>query len=422
VAYPLFLLKLLIRSGLARYLPGINRLADGGTDFLRYYADPILTAPRSELRGVSVLAETPPADVIDLSTAQPRCEVAALNPPRTATDRRTLPPPWGLPELCAAVAEKLQVERGLEVNPAEEMLIAPGAAGALQIVLDSLVNRGDRVVLFDPSSPLFSLALRGRGVRVRWLYTWNEAGRLRFHLHELDRALRGSRLMILATPGNPSGAYLSPEDLEQLAWWAVKHDVLLVNDETFASFRFEGAGVSPASLPKVRNRALTVGSVSKSHGLTALRVGWLAGHRHLVRPCRVGAALRMTTVPTVCQQMALAALRQPDVTSMPGLEARRRYAHERLENLGLNPTWPAGGLFLWVPVWQQGYAGRDFADRLLQKQRVQVTPGDLFGPSGVGFVRVSFAGDEGRLHEGLSRLASFLGETTTGVSTQARAA
>jgi len=121
----------------------------------------------------------------------------------------------------------------------------------------------------------------------------------------------------------------------------------------------------------------------------------------------------MAVVPTVCQQLTLAALRQPagPVTALrEELAARRHYVHERLTDLGLRATWPAGGLCVWFPVWELDWTGRAFTERLLEDKRVQLTPGDLFGPSGLGYVRLSFAGNEGRLREGLSRLAEFLHE------------
>src|SRR5207249_2698084 len=104
------------------------------------------------------------------------------------------------------------------------------------------------------------------------------------------------------------------------------------------------------------------------------------------------------------------------------LAGRRRYAHERLMDLGLRTAWPAGGLYLWAPVWELGRSGRAFAEQLREEKGVQVTPGDLFGPSGVGFVRVSFAGDEGRLREGLSRLDEFLNPERAATSSCRRAA
>src|SRR5262249_12355422 len=176
---------------------------------------------------------------------------------------------------------------------------------------DAFVNPGDRVVLLDPTSPLFPLALRGRRARVRWLPCRVEDGRLRFRLDELERSLRRAPLLVLGPPRHPRGGLLLPRDLEQVAWWAERHDVLVYSDETFARFHYEGERASAGSLARARRRTLTAGSVSKGHGLGSLRVGWLAGHRHLVRPCLLTAVLRAPFVPTVCQQLALAALRQP---------------------------------------------------------------------------------------------------------------
>ncbi len=412
MARPLFLLKLLIRSGLARHLPGMKRLADGGADFLHYYSNRVLGSARGDLSQVAQLFESPPPDVIDLSYSVPRVEGVSSALPRQNSERRGWPSPWGLPQLRGAVAERLLGEQQLAVSPTDEVLITSGAAGALHTVLDAFVNKGDRVVLLDPSSPLFGLSLKTHGARTRWLYSWVEDGRTRFRLDELDRALRGAKMMILASPGNPGGGMIAPEDLEQLAWWAEKRDVLLVSDECFAPFRYEGEGLSLGTLARAHRRTLTLGSVSKSHGLASLRVGWLAGHRHLVRACQVSAALRMTTVSSLAQQVAATALRQAPETFAPlvsELAARRRYAYERLQAMGLNPAWPIGGFFFWLPVWEMGLSGREFTDRLLEQKRVQVTPGELFGPSGLGYVRISFATEDGRLREGLGRIAEFTG-------------
>jgi len=311
VALPLFLTKLLIRTGLARYLPGVQRLTDGGSDFLHYYSDHVLDAPRRDLRRIAALLEQLPPDAIDLSLGSPRLELTAPSVPRLLADRRGWPPPWGLPELRAAVAERLLTDNQVAVSPADEVLITPGAAGAFHTVLDTFVNRGDHVVLFDPTSPLFPLALRARRVRIRWLSSQVDDGRLRFRLDELDRALRRARLLVLVQPGNPGGGFIAPEDLEQIAWWAERHDVLVYCDESFGRFHYEGDHVSLGAVGRARRRTLTAGSVSKGHALASLRVGWLAGHRHLVRPCLLRAALGDPFVPTVCQQLASSALRQP---------------------------------------------------------------------------------------------------------------
>jgi aspartate/methionine/tyrosine aminotransferase len=407
------LAKLLIRTGLARLLPGVRRRLGGGGDFLRYYSDRLLGAPLDELERLAAELEEPGPDVIDLALGAPRFDLLPSAGTKLPADRRGWPPVRGLPELRAAVAATLGADGGLQVDPAEEVLVTAGALGAVQTVLDAFVNRGDRVLLLDPTSPLYPLALGTRGARAHWLPTWLEDGRTRFRLDRLARSLRGTRLLILNAPANPTGGMVAAEDLEQVAWWADRHDVLILSDAVFERYRYEGAAVSIAALPRARRRTLTAGGVSKGYALAAARVGWLAAHRHLLRPCLATAALRAPLVPTLSQQVALAALRTaPEAFARVRSEfdSRRRYAFERLRALELNPGWPAGAFFLWVPVWELGLSGRQFAERLLRAHRVRVTPGDLFGPSGPAYVRLSYAAEDGRLQEGLNRLGEFVQE------------
>jgi aspartate/methionine/tyrosine aminotransferase len=408
-----FLIRLLVRTGIARLLPGVQRRLDGGADFLRYYSDRLLGSPLGDLERAGAALTPQAADVIDLTQGAPQFDLLPSATTKLPADKRGWPPVAGLPELRAAVAEKLLADNCLAVSPTEEVLITAGALGAIHTVFDALVNRGDRVVLLDPSTPLHALAGRTRRARLRWIPTWVEEGRTRLRLHDLVRALRGARLLVLNSPANPTGGILAPEDLDQIAWWANRLDVLLLSDEVLERYHYDTEPVSIGTLPNARQRTLTVGSVSKGHALASARVGWIAGHRHLIRPCLATAALRTPFVPTLCQRIALAALRSDPAAFEAVLrqfESRRHYTIERLRALDLNPPWPAGAFFVWLPVWELGVSGREFAATLLREHKVHVTPGDLFGPSGTGFVRLSYAGEDGRLQEGLNRLADYLHE------------
>ncbi len=411
MALPVLLAKLLIRLGVARHLPGVRRRLNGGADFLPYYSNRLLASPLDALPAAAGFLQRHGPDVLDLALGTPRFDLAPSTSTKLPADRRGWPPVAGLPELRAAVAAKLLADNCLAVNPDDEILITAGALGAVSTALDAFVNPGDGVVLLDPTSPLYPLLARTRGARLRWLTTWTEDGRTRFRLDHLARALSGARLLILSSPGNPTGGVVAPEDLEQIVWWADRHDVLVLSDEVFERYHHDTEPVSIGTLPRARNRTLTAGSVSKGHGLASARVGWLAGNRHLLLPCLATAALRTPFVPTLCQQVALTALQSdcgPFEEVRRALAARRRYVFERLRNLDLNPAWPAGAFFFWVPVWQTGLGGRTFADELLRDHNVLVTPGDLFGPSGAGHVRLSYATEEGRLQEALNRLTAFV--------------
>jgi aspartate/methionine/tyrosine aminotransferase len=406
MTYPSWLARLFVRSGAARLLPGLQRRLDGGAEYLRYYSDRLLGSPLAQLERVAAALEEAAPDVIDLTAGSPRFDLLPSSTTRLPIDKRGWPCPAGMPELRGAVAARLLEESRLSVSPAEEVLITAGALGAAQVVLDAFVNRGDAVVLTDPVSPMYPLLARTRGARVRWVGAACEDGRLTLRFDQLARRLRGARLLVVNSPHNPTGGVVSPDDLEQLAWWCHRHDALILSDESFGRYH-DGACVSVATLPRARERTLTVGSVSKSHALAWARVGWVAAYRHLLRPCLATAALRSPFVPTLSQQIALQALRTPESAFAPikdEFASRRQYACDRLRAMGLKPDWPGGGFFLWLSVPTGSKCGRTFCESLLSQRRVKLTPGELFGPSGGTRVRVSLAADDGRLDEGLNRI------------------
>lgn len=412
MAYPFILTKLLARTGLGRLLLTTQQRTDGAGGFLRYYGDRVLAAPLDDLgRAADFYGVTAP-DAIDLAHGVPSLVRVAL-PEIRSIKAESRNQAWGLPELRKLIAERLHADYHISVNPAEEVLITHGASGAFSTAVDAFLNPGNAAVLFDPCTPLFAMVLRQRRARIRWVPTWADGGHVRFAPDSLARALRGAKLLALADPANPTGGTFAPEDLEQIAWWANRHDVLILQDDSFARFQYDGDRQRLAAFPDAAQRTVTFGSVSKSHSLPGLRVGWLAAHRHLARPCALTQTLTAPFVAPLCQQLALAALRTPPESFVPhlaDLRSRRQYVFERLRALGLSPLWPAGGFFFWLPVSPLGVTGAAFAERLLRAKKVLVSPGDLYGPGGAGWVRFSYAGDEGRLREGLSRFGEFLAE------------
>ena len=168
---------------------------------------------------------------------------------------------------------------------------------------------------------------------------------------------------------------------------------------------------SPGVIAGADRRILTAGSITQEFGLGALRVGWLAGPRHLVKACGLMANLNAPYVPVVCQQAATRAMTETDNSFVPTLDrlrGKRDYTIDRLKGMGMELDRPTGGFFVWVPVAGVGLDGRTFAERLFREQQVQVGPGCAFGPGGSGHIRISIAAEDGRLREGLARLAAFI--------------
>ena len=399
--------KLLVRTGIARRLPSVKRLLGGGESFLHYLSDRTLASPIDELLDPAWFPDVQAPDAINLALGAPRCELP-LGSLRGVNDRRA-PSAWGLPEL----REEIVLRHRLENHSADEVLITHGASAAFATVIDTFLNPSSKVVLFDPTSPIFSLGLKHRRAKVRWVDTWMEEGKTHFDIEGFASAMRGAALLVLADPCNPTGGLFAPEDLEQIAWWAKKYDVLIYADQSFDRFRYKPEQTRLASLPHTANRLLIAGSVSKTYGLSAARVGWLLGGRHLLRPCAVTASMAAPYVSPLCQQVALTALTTGEQTAASirdEFSGRRRYLFENLQTMGLTPSWPAGGFFFWVPVEPLGLSGREFARQLFASKRVLVNPGEPFGPSGKNRIRISYATEEGRLREGFQRMAEFMSE------------
>ena len=311
----------------------------------------------------------------------------------------------------------MEHELRLARDPHNEILATLGATGALQTALATFVNPGDRVVLFEPCSPLFEVLATARGARIQRIPSRMAEGRVRFGV---DCLAKGGKLRArpdadsyFANPeANPQGGVFCNEDLEQIAWWAAKRDVLIYSDDVFASFIYDKPPTNIACLPRAFGRTLSAGSISKSHCQPGLRVGWLTADRGLLQLCAGIAAVRAAfSAALLCQQIAVDLLEQPAEKLnrlRDQLASRRQYAFERLQAMGFQPEWPAGGHFFWLDTNRFGMSGAKFAEKLFQEKRVRVSPGTLFGPNSAGFVRLSFATEDGRLRMGLGRIAEFL--------------
>ena len=391
MALPFWLKRACVRTGIARYLPVAKRLTGGDPHYARYVSDRVLAAPLDELLDPAFFPECPGREVIDLHSMHSESEWI---PSRTHRES-VAPDPLGLPELRATIAGGAQSRR--------EVLITHGASAAYAAVLDAFVNPGDRVALFDPCSPVFHLGAKSRRADVRWISTWNEDGRTRFLNAGLTKAMRSAKLLVLAQPSDPTGGRFSPEGLEEVAWLANRNDTLVCVDESHGHDHGDSPSMDIGSLSGMERRTLSIDSIGP--------LGWLRGPGVLARAAALCANLNTPRPSASDQYAAVAALKRDRAGNEQGrkeLRERRQYAFDRLKGMGLEPTWPAGGSSIWVSVESSQLDGRTFAERCLREQKVLVGPGCAFGPSGKNFVRVSFAPEDGRLREGLSRLGRFV--------------
>ena len=328
----------------------------------------------------------------------------------------------GIPELRLAVCQKLQRDNGLDYRP-DEVLVSCGAKHTLFNLAVALLDPGDEVLVPSPYWVSYPEQARLVGARPVTVETKEAAG------FDLDpAALRAAvtartKLIVLNSPNNPTGAVFSPAALEAVARLAVERRLFVVSDECYEALTFEGRHVSiAAQAPEVKARTLVVNTCSKAYAMTGWRIGYGAGPRELIR-AMTDVQSQVTSNPSsVAQWAAVEALSGPqaDVASMAAEFDRRR----RLIVAGLNAlpgvacVMPKGAFYAFANV--SGLFGRsmkgaaplrgsvDVAAFLLEQARVAVVPGVDFGSD--AHVRLSYATSDKLIREGLARMGAAIRE------------
>ncbi|MEU1476220.1 pyridoxal phosphate-dependent aminotransferase [Streptomyces sp. NPDC001668] len=318
-------------------------------------------------------------------------------PAATGTGAVGYAAPGGLPELRAAFEHRVRERSGRELTAT----VTAGAALAFTSVVAALTAPGDRILIPDPGFPAYRSTVEALG-RVAGHYPLAEAG-----TPALADRLAGARLLVLNSPSNPTGQVLSRQSLARIAAAARAHDVLVVADEVYADLVGDGYASMAREAPE---RTVVLDSVSKSFALAGARVGCAAGPAELIdRVTRTHWFLGMS-VATPSQRLALAALDagpQYLAGMREELAGKRRLCARILKTHGIEADVPEAGLFLWLDVSALG-SGHAVAELLRRAARVTVSPGEPFGPSGAGHIRLSPAGDAADVAEGAERIGQTL--------------
>jgi aspartate aminotransferase len=325
----------------------------------------------------------------------------------------------GVPELRAAICGKLKRDNGLAYEPAD-ILVSVGAKHTLFNLVVALINPGDEVLVPSPywvSYPEQVQLMGGVGVPVE---TTEASG---FDL-DPDRLLAAvtprTKLIVVNSPNNPTGAVFSRAALEAVARLAVERDLWVVSDECYEALTFEGRHVSIASFgPEIKARTIVVNTCSKAYAMTGWRIGYAAGDRTLIR-AMTDVQSQVTSNPSsIAQWAAVEALAgtQDEVAKMAGeFDRRRRLIVAGLNALpGVSCIMPKGAFYAFANV--SGLFGRtwrrsqgaialktslDVTSFLLEEARVAVVPGKDFGSD--AHIRMSYATSDALISDGLARM------------------
>ena len=365
----------------------------------------------SGIRVMFALADEIP-DVVNLGIGQPDFDTPAFirDAAKKALDEgyTRYPPAKGFADLRQAIAEKLAKENNIQADPETEIFVAVGAMQVIFNTILHLVEPGDEVIVIDPGYDYYSQIRLFGGVPVP--VPALEKNGFKVDPQDVRKAVSArTRLIILNTPSNPTGAMFGEDILEAIARMAREHDILVLSDEPYEHIVFDGRRhVSMAALEGMKARTISAFTLSKSYAMTGWRVGYVAAPKPLIDEMEKLMEHMVSGVTAMAQRAALAAITGPQtcVAEMVAAYDRRRHlVHEGLNAIdGISCLMPESTFYAFPNISSFGLSSWDFARYLVREHQVAVVPGSIFGASGEGYVRLSFAADEELLQQGLARI------------------
>jgi aspartate aminotransferase len=370
--------------------------------------------PRSGIRRVFDEASKYP-DCIRLEVGEPsfptpaHVKQAAVD--ALAADFTRYTPNAGIAELREALVDKLARCNGITAS-ADDIIITNGAVAAIFSTLASLVNPGDEVLLADPSWPNYLQMTRLLGATPVYYPLHLEHDLVPTVDDIAARITDRTKVLLLNSPGNPSGAIIPEQRLREILELASAHDLWIISDEVYDEIYFDRPPVSLMPLD-TEQRVISTFSFSKTYAMTGWRVGYLVGPQPIVSHVLRAQEPTNSCINSPAQRAAVAAIRgdQTCVADMREAYARRAsMVTSILDDHGVPYASPTGAFYTMVDITGAGMADTDFVSRLIVDRRVAVVPGSAFGPGSGNFVRVSLATSDDDLRIGITRLAESVHE------------
>ena len=381
----------------------------------RALAQRVIAVPPSGIRRFFDILATM-TDVISLGVGEPDFdtprEIVEAGVESLREGRTHYTSNFGTIELRRALSAHLERLYGVHYDPNTEVLITIGASEAVDLALRATCDPGDEVILHEPSYVSYVPAIVFAGGTVVPVATRFEDD---FALDPaaVEAAVTPrTKALFLGYPANPTGAVLDDAVQDELARIARDHDLLVYSDEiydrlAYGTYRHRAF----SSLPGMRERTILMGGFSKAYAMTGWRVGWMCAPAPILEGIVKVHQYGIMSAPTVAQDAALAAIQggEPAVAAMVAeYDRRRRLLVDGLNRIGLPTFEPRGAFYAFPQISSTGLSSDEFTERLLREERVAVVPGNAFGPSGEGHVRMCYATAYEKIEEALVRIERFV--------------
>ena len=319
-------------------------------------------------------------------------------------------PNAGFQELKEEICRYLKRKFGLDYKP-DETIVTVGGSEAIDLSLRALIETGDEVIIPEPSFVAYSpCTMLAGGIPVP--VALNVENDFRLTPKELIAAITPkTKALILPFPCNPTGAVMEHSDLKKIVDVLKDKDIVVISDEIYAELTYGMKHVSIASFEEMKEKTLLINGFSKAYAMTGWRLGYACGPKPLIDMMIKIHQFAIMSSPTIAQLAGIEALRScdKDIERMSvEYQRRKRVIVDGFNEAGLECFEPYGAFYCFPSIKSTGLSSEEFAERLLMEEKVAVVPGNAFGRSGEGFVRVCYAASMENIFEALKRIKRFM--------------
>ncbi len=319
----------------------------------------------------------------------------------------------GLASLREEISAYTERKTGVHYDPSKEVIVTVGGSEAIDLTIRAIVNPGDEVLIVEPCfvcyAPIVELM---HGVPVPVKTYLKDSFKLRPEALK-EKITDRTKLLILPYPNNPTGGIMTREDLEPVAEILRSTNILVLTDEIYSELTYGRKHFSIISLEGMKERTIYVNGFSKAFAMTGWRLGYMEAPAPIIKQALKIHQYGIMSSPTISQYAAIEALThcEKEVQKMVSeYNIRRRFVTDGFNRLGLECFEPEGAFYVFPCIKSTGMTSEEFCQRLIEEQKVAVVPGNAFGDSGEGFVRVSYAYSLKHLMEALRRIEIFINE------------
>ena len=317
----------------------------------------------------------------------------------------------GLKNLREEISKYIKRTQNVEYNPLNEILITVGGSEAIDIGLRAVINQGDEVIIPQPSYVSYEPCAILAGAKPV-IIDLKAENNFRLTAQELEKAITNkTKILILPFPNNPTGAIMDKKDLEAIAEVIKKHNILVMSDEIYGELTYNKTHVSIVSIDGMKERTILINGFSKAYAMTGWRLGYVCAAEPIIKQMTKIHQFAIMCAPTTSQYAAIEALKNgaADVEEMKkSYNQRRRFLIQRFKEMNLDCFEPYGAFYVFPCIKEFGISSEEFATKLLKEEKVAVVPGNAFGKSGEGYLRISYAYSMKNLKTAIDRLENFI--------------